>query len=351
MPVTVVVGGQFGSEGKGKVTLQLVRTARESDVTVVRVGGPNSGHTAYDKGRKKFILRQLPAGCIDRDVDVIFPAGSYIDIDVFFKEIRLLKFPLDRLFISSQAKIVLPEHKVWESQANLERSIGSTGSGVGGAVMASVARGATNFSLVSLDAEHCDPLRRFICNSTSLLRRKLQSRERVIIEGSQGFGLSLLDGGYWPKATARSTTASAALSEAGLSPLDVDDIYMVIRSFPIRVAGDSGPLHGECSWTDIAQSIGRADDIREYTTVTKKERRVGKFDAEQVKSAIASNNPTHIVMNHIDYIGSESELTDSHSNVRKFLAAVEEQIGQKIDYLGFSALDMQVNGEKLNCPP
>jgi adenylosuccinate synthase len=94
VPVSIVVGGQFGSEGKGKVSLDLVRRATERRVVVVRVGGPNSGHTAYDRAGRKFALRQLPAGAIDRNVDVVFPAGSFIDVDVLQNEVELLNYPV-----------------------------------------------------------------------------------------------------------------------------------------------------------------------------------------------------------------------------------------------------------------
>ena len=144
MPVSIVVGGQFGSEGKGKVALEIARRAPEP-VSLVRVGGPNSGHTAYDRDGRKFVLRQLPAGCIDRDVDVVLPVGSYIDIDVLKSEIERLRYPLDRIRISSHAQIITDRHKQWEAAGGLGATIGSTGSGVGAAVMALTARGAANF--------------------------------------------------------------------------------------------------------------------------------------------------------------------------------------------------------------
>jgi adenylosuccinate synthase len=341
MPVSIVVGGQFGSEGKGKVALELARASKEDNVTLVRVGGPNSGHTGYDVKGQRFALRQLPAGCIDRDVDVVFPAGSYLDVDVLFREIEELDYPKDRIFISRYARVIMPEHKAWETEAGIGKAIGSTGSGVGAAVMASVARDAENFPLKSYDAEHVSQLDRFVCDTSTFLRKQLLANTRVIIEGSQGFGLSLLEGGYWPKATSRSTTASAALSEAGLSPLDVDDIYLVLRSFPIRVAGQSsGPLPNETSWAKIADNVGRNDDISEYTTVTNKLRRVAEFDCEQVRAAIAVNNPSKIVMNHLDYVGSASDLDQSCSRVSRFVAEIETGLKCKIDFLGFSPFEM-----------
>lgn len=337
MPVSVVVGGQFGSEGKGKVALEIARRSPDP-VVVVRVGGPNSGHTAYDRTGRKHVLRQLPAGCIDRDVDVVLPAGSYIDVDVLMSEIEQLDYPRDRIRVSGHARIITDQHKRWEASAGLAGAIGSTGSGVGAAVMASVARGAENFELESFEAADHPDLEPFICDTSDHLRGQLDAGNRVIVEGTQGFGLSLLEGGYWPKATSRSTTAAGALAEAGLSPIDVDDVTMVIRSFPIRVAGDSGPLVGEITWEEVAKTAGRQDDLREYTTVTKRLRRVGKIDPILVRQALAVNRPTRLVLNHLDYVGTQEDLKDPRSNVRGFVRWVENEIDREVDWVGFSGL-------------
>ena len=338
MPVSIVVGGQFGSEGKGKVSLELVRRFKPSSVTVIRVGGPNSGHTGYSKCGKRFALRQLPAGCIDRNVDVVFPAGSYIDVEVLFAEIRQLDYPISRIFISPFANLITDEQRYWESCGKLVQSIGSTGSGVGAAVMASVARGAENFDLSACHAQDNALLNDYVVDTNDFVRSKLEKQERVIIEGSQGYGLSLLDGGFWPKATSRNTTASAALAEAGLSPVDVDKIYLVIRSYPIRVAGDSGPLKNEIQWSDITRRNNQLGEIEEFTTVTRKVRRVGEFDASIVRRAISSNNPTDIVLNHLDYISMEPFASPEH---KAFIRSVEKAIGKTISFVGLSPFNMQ----------
>ncbi len=352
MPVSIVVGGQFGSEGKGKVALELARRSRETDVTLVRVGGPNSGHTGYDRQGRRFALRQLPAGCIDRNVDVVFPAGSYLDLDVLQKEIKALDYPEDRIYISENAQIITEEHKLWEAKADLIGAIGSTGSGVGAAVIARVARSAENIPLhaiSALDAKAWDNVPGKVCDTTELLRAKADRGERILVEGSQGFGLSLLDGGYWPKATARTTTAAGALAETGLSPLDVDDVTLVTRSFPIRVAGESGPLKNEISWDDVANVTGRSEDLREYTTVTKNLRRVGEFDAELVKRAIQANKPTRLVMNHLDYVGSPEDLLDASSQLSQFVKNVELNISRSINWYGFSAFDVLDDMKAFSC--
>ena len=336
MPVSIVVGGQFGSEGKGKVSLELVRMATERRIAVVRVGGPNSGHTAYDRSGRKFALRQLPAGAVDRNVDVVFPAGSFIDVDVLLHEIDELNYPHDRIFVSPYANIITPEQKAWEIEAGLVSGIGSTGSGVGAAIMAQVAREASNFPLHRHDAAHCGALDPFLRDTTALMRNWLDAGARIVIEGTQGFGLSLCDGGYWPKATSRATTAAAALAETGLSPMDVDNVVLVIRSYPIRVAGNSGPLPGETSWEAISKSVNAQADLREFTTVTKKLRRVGHFEASVVKAAIACNNPTMIVLNHLDYVGPEFDLIDASSKLNEFIEEVSDALGVTITCFGFS---------------
>lgn len=341
MPVSIVVGGQFGSEGKGKVSLELVRMATERRIAVVRVGGPNSGHTAYDRSGRKFALRQLPAGAVDRNVDVVFPAGSFIDVDVLQNEIELLDYPRDRIFISPYANIITLEQKAWEREAGLVSGIGSTGSGVGAAVMAAVAREASNFPLHRHDAMHCEPLEHYIRDTTLLMREWLGADARIIIEGTQGFGLSLYDGGYWPKATSRCTTAASALAESGLSPIDVDNVVLVIRTFPIRVAGNSGPLPGETTWEEIAGFLETDADLREYTTVTKNLRRVGSFDAELVRLSIANNNPTIVVLNHLDYIGVSDRSSLDREPATEFVSGVEQAIGHRVDFVGFSPQSME----------
>jgi adenylosuccinate synthase len=124
------------------------------------------------------------------------------------------------------------------------------------------------------------------------------------------------------------------LAETGLSPVDVDEVVLVIRSFPIRVGGNSGPLPGETSWEEIAASLGTKSDLREYTTVTNRLRRVGRFDADLVRRAVACNNPTTIVLNHMDYITSDSGGDSVAAD--KFVAFAEREIGRRVNFLGFS---------------
>jgi len=332
MPISVVVGGQFGSEGKGKIALEIVR--RDPTVAAaIRVGGTNSGHTGIARDGETYALRQLPAAAVDSTVRVILPPGSYIDLEIFQAEVRRLGFGPDQVAVSPMARVITAEHKAWERAADLNRMIGSTESGTGGAVMAMTAREAPGFP-PSVQAGESPALQDYLNDTGAELQRLLEARKRVVIEGTQGFGLSLLQGGYWPKATSRDTTAAGLLAEAGLSPLDVDDVTLVIRCHPIRVAGDSGPLTQETTWKQIAREAGIAADISELTTVTRKVRRVGRFDPEIVRRAIRANGPTRVVLNHLDYVDPRMRDGFLTAKAIAFIEKVEAGIGRRIDWLG-----------------
>ena len=330
MPVTVVVGGQYGSEGKGKVAFELARRAHAR--IAVRIGGSNSGHTVVTPDGSRHIFRQLPtASLLPWTISVIGP-GSYIDVDVLLDEISRLKLDESRLLIDPNAVVISDCHKNTEENEGLVGKIGSTGSGTGAAVISRISR--TDNILFAKDDDRLKP---YIADTASFLNQQLYQNERVIIEGTQGFGLSILHSSHYPYVTSRDTTAAAFLSEAGLSPLFVDQIVMVIRAFPIRVAGNSGPLLNEISWKQVTKESGSSENIEEQTTVTKKTRRVAKFDADIVKQAILRNSPTHIALNHLDYIDYDcSVLGHITSTANKFIQRVEKDIGSNIDYFGFN---------------
>jgi adenylosuccinate synthase len=186
MPVSVVVGGQFGSEGKGKTSLEIVR--RDPTIgAVIRVGGTNSGHTAVAANGQTYVLRQLPAASVDRSVRVILPPGSYIDLEVFQGEVRRLGFGPDQVAVSPMARIITDAHKAWEQEADLNWAIGSTQSGTGGAVMAMTARNAPDFPR-SVQAGELPALQDYLRDTCAELRRLLEAGRRVVIEGTQGFG-------------------------------------------------------------------------------------------------------------------------------------------------------------------
>lgn len=329
MPVTVVVGGQFGGEGKGKVAHFL---AKEMGAKVaVRVGGTNSGHTVIDPFGNALILRQLPTPAILPNVTCVLGAGSYIDVGILHDEIKRTGLSLDRLFIHPNAVIITENDVSSENKGSLRNSIGSTLSGTGAAVLSRISRDGS-----AKLAKYDDRLKPFIRPVMPVMRDVLSDGGRIIIEGTQGFGLSVLHTPYYPYATSRDTSAAAFVSEAGLSPMDVDDIVLVIRAFPIRVAGNSGNLPNEIDWEIITTESNNPGEIIEYTSVTKTIRRVARFDPEIVNAAIMTNQPTRIVLNHLDYIDAKcaalNRLTD---RTVQFVEKIESLIKHKVDYLGF----------------
>ncbi|NIJ21110.1 adenylosuccinate synthase [Sphingomonas naasensis] len=333
MPIDVVVGGQFGSEGKGKVALWLKRTKRDHTI-VVRPGGTNSGHTAYDRDGRRLVLRQLPAACVDGDVEIVFPAGSYIDPEILQRELNLTGIDPALVHIDARAQVILPEHRDAETQSGLVGSIGSTGSGTGAAVMSRIARYAPDH-IRGVPIEEHPFLLRFVDDTSARMTRALAAGDGVLVEGTQGFGLSVLHGDSWPKATARDTTAAGFLSESGLPPRGIRDVVMVIRSMPIRVGGDSGPLFGETNWDAVRDDSGSRESVAEFTSVTNRLRRVGHFEAATVKRAIAANDPTMIVLNHLDHIDAcVAHDAAMSAKAMRFLEEVETGIGRAIDFIG-----------------
>lgn len=325
MGVSIIVGGQFGSEGKGKVARWF---AGENQVSsAVRVGGINSGHTVVDSEGRAVIFRILPTAAMDRQVTCVLPAGSYLDVGILFREIQLSGISPSKVKIHPHAVVITQREVEMEREMGLSARLGSTGSGTGAAVGLRAMRDPK-----LMLAGNVRELKDFICDTGDFLREELIHGHKVLIEGTQGFGLSCLHSPYYPKATSRDTSAAGFLSEAGLSPFDVEHILMVVRSYPIRVSGDSGTLPNETTWEDVTAAAGRQSPIREYTSVSKNLRRVGRFDPDIVLRAIAANRPDRIILNHLDYIPGEPGVLSAKR--RAFIDQVQSQLHQKIDYVG-----------------
>jgi adenylosuccinate synthase len=337
MAVSIVVGGQFGSEGKGKVAQHLTRARRAA--AVVRVGGTNSGHTSLGAGDELRVLRQLPTAALEPDVLCVLGAGSYIDVGLLLAEIADVGLPAERLAIDPNAMLITAADREAERQSGLVERIGSTCSGTGAAVARRIARGSAEDL-----AQAAPELAPYLRPTRELMRDLVARGERVIVEGTQGFGLSLLHTPHFPKATSRDTTAAGALAEAGLSPLDVDEVVLVLRAFPIRVAGDSGPFGApEIDWETVACEGGHEVPLAEHTSVTRRLRRIARFDPLLVRAAIAVNNPSLVVLNHVDYVDAEGRGGWLTARGRSFVDEVSASIGRGVDYVGLGP-DLLVPG-------
>lgn len=327
LPVSVIAGGQFGSEGKGK-TSAFVAGELGAKV-IIRVGGPNSGHTAVDSKGKTWVFRQLPAGLAGSNAVCILPAGSLIDVDLLFAEIQNFGLSVDQLRIDPKASIVTAEHRAAEQR--LTGAIGSTASGTGAALIERISRAGTH--TLARDVPALQP---YLQNDIIQRLRAIQfNGQRIVIEGTQGFGLSVWQSEYYPFATSRDTTAASFVGEAGLAPHDVDDCIIVIRSFPIRVGGNSGPLPNEIDWATLAKEAALPKEFHERTTATNRVRRVGRFDPSVVREALDANCPHRIVLNHMDYVDPNWRINGPTELSRRFIQNVERKIRRSIDLIGY----------------
>jgi len=329
MGVTVVVGGQFGSEGKGKVAHHF---AKEFGVQVaVKVGGVNAGHTAVDVEGRPHVFRVLPTAALLPDVVCVISPGSYFPAKLLFEEIEALHFDTSRLRVSGLAAIISEEMHQDEKASGLVERIGSTGTGTGEAVLKRI-RGDADLKL----ARDIPELQPWICDTTDYMRGMLDNGAEILIEGTQGFGLSVLHTPYYPYCTSRDTTASAFVMEAGLSPLDVTHVVQVLRSYPIRVGGNSGPLPRETDWDTVTRLAHSPKKIIEMTSVTHRVRRVAKFDPDIVAQSTCVNKPDITVLNFLDYIWEPNG--EPVGPVRQsFIDYIERSTGCKITHVGLDA--------------
>lgn len=329
MSLWVVVGGQYGSEGKGKVSAFI--TKQENIDICVRCGGPNSGHSFVDERGRNIVLRQLPTGFVNPRTRLLIPAGALIDPAVLEQEIGWLGLSPERVGIDRKSFIIEEKDRKMEQALRLRERLSSTLCGVGAAQSRRVLRAESAKQARDVVGEH-SWMGEYLTDVSEEVNGALDSKRKVLIEGTQGFGLSLYHSEHYPKTTSRDTTAAAFVSEVGLSPLAVSDVVLVFRTFPIRVAGDqAGKLLGEMTWEELRQKSGYPWPIREFTSVTKLARRIGRFDWELAKRAVLANRPTKIAMIGLDYIdfGSfgvteASELTD---RVKLFLQEFGARVG------------------------
>jgi adenylosuccinate synthase len=336
--IQVIVGGQYGSEGKGHAAAELA--ARESEMLAIRTGGPNAGHTvwALDHNRlhgtaREFKFRQLPVAAVaNRRATIAISARSLVQLDLVEQELKEAGIP--GVAIDSMATILEPGHVAVE-QGDEALAWGSTQKGIGAARMDRIHRTARVFRD---RVQHIDGL--WEANTEALAESFLNSGKTVQIEAAQGYGLGLHTS-FYPKTTSADCRAIDALADVGLSPWIYPDavleIWVVVRPFPIRVAGDSGPLQYETTW----EALGLPE---ERTTVTNKIRRVGGWDPVLVAGAVRANGGSSVKlwMNMADHVfpflkGCTSLYSlsrDQSKQVAGWLDKVTAQTGATVHALG-----------------
>lgn len=304
--VDVVVGGQFGSEGKGQVSAYL---APEYDA-LVRIGGPNAGHTVYAIPEPE-VFHLLPSGTSRApDAKLIIGPGAVLNLETLKDEIERYRIDTSRLIIDHQATVITAADI--ENEESLKESIGSTGQGVGYATANNIIdRGSSKRNKAEYYKKE---LKGFVGSAREELEAIFRRGGRILLEGTQGTGLSLHHGSY-PFVTSRDTTASGCLAEAGIAPQRVRRIVLVVRTYPIRVenpkGGSSGPFYSkELSWNTVSKRCGipKSELVKaEKTTTTKRQRRVAEFNWTLFRTACELNSPTDIALTFADYLSAKNQ--------------------------------------------
>ena len=341
MPNRVVVGAQWGDEGKAKIVDFLTE---EADLVIRFQGGANARHTV-EVGDQKFIFHLIPAGimhpgkqCVIGNGVVLDPAQVLTEID----EVRAKGFEVDnRLWIAENAQVVLPYHKVLDQlkeKAAGKAAIGTTGRGIGpayydkvnrsgirvgdlleeGGLREKLDRHVAGHNEVIVKMYGGDPLsadtifeefrelgRRlapYITDTVALVNAALKQGKRLIFEGAQGTVLDV-DHGTYPFVTSSNTVAAAACIGSGVGPTAVDQVIGVVKAYTTRVG--NGPFPTEIPG-DIGKELRRVG--HEYGATTGRERRCGWFDAVLVRRAAMVNGLTHLAITKMDVMDAFDEI-------------------------------------------
>lgn len=318
----LVVGIQWGDEGKGKIVDALAKTY---DYVVRYQGGHNAGHTIVVNGQK-IALHLIPSGILYPHCKNVIGNGVVIDPSALLRELEPFTNLQGRLFISDKAHIILPYHSMLDKAKELskkDKAIGTTGKGIGPAYTDKVARNGirmvdlrsfgtleqkvTNaindmqilqekyaFTLPSVDSvmsaleSSAKVLLPFVCDTTQLLWKAQEEGKKILCEGAQGSMLDI-DHGTYPFVTSSSTTASGACSGTGLAPRDLKEVIGVAKAYCTRVGNGVFPTEDFGNEGEYMRQKGA-----EFGTTTGRSRRCGWFDAVAVKYACRLNGCTKL---------------------------------------------------------
>ena len=314
--VDVVIGGQFGSEGKGQVAAYL---ASEYDC-LVRVGGPNAGHKVFNQPEPD-VFHIIPSGSNkNRDAKIVIGAGAVIRESQILSEIRKFNIEAERLIIDENATIITDDDIVAEEELD---KIGSTKQGVGAATAQNLFIHRLNAN-DNFKAKNCNSLKQYIGSAHQVYERMNLKNKKILLEGTQGTFLSLHHG-FYPYVTSRETTVGGCISEAGIGINKVRKIVMVVRRYPIRVqnpvGGTSGDFHStEISLQEVSDRSGyplKEMEKIEKTTTTKKDRRIAEFNWGLFRKACELNTPTDIAFTFSDYINYENQKARRYDQLTK----------------------------------
>ena len=293
--LNIIIDGQFGSTGKGLVASYL-GFHNHVDIAITNAS-TNAGHTFYLDG-KKHVTKHLPvSGVLNKRSTIYLCAGSIIDPEYLAKEMCEFDIDPDRMRIHPRAAVIETVDKQKEATGSVKK-IASTQSGVGAALQRKIDRSAK----LAKDHPFLAPMVGEID-----LNYYLDQDAIALMEVPQGFDLSINSGLSYPHCTSREITVSAAMADAQVHPRYLGSVIVVIRTFPIRVGhimeegkvvGDSGPFYPdsrELTWKELKQP-------EEYTTNTKRVRRIATFSMQQYRRMVANLKPDYVFLNFCNYL-------------------------------------------------
>lgn len=319
MPCTVIVGGFWGDEGKGKIVSYL---ALKDKVDVcVRTGSVNAAHTVWVEG-KRYALHMVPSAFVYDKCRLLIGAGANIHVPKFLEEVELTNVK-NRIGVDYQASIIEEKHSENDRTSAHLKGLGTTGWGVGPAIEERTRRTAK----LAKDIAELQP---YLADAAVETNNAIDAKKKVLLEGTQGVMLSLFYGSY-PYVTGRDTSASAICSEAGVGPTKVNEVLTVFKSFMTRVG--AGPLPGELpkdeafkrGWFEVAAGTGR-------------ERRSAPFNFEVAKKAVMLNGATQIALTKLDVVYPKCKgvrkYNELSSEAKEFVKEVETRLGVPVVLIG-----------------
>jgi adenylosuccinate synthase len=320
MASTVVIGGFFGDEGKGKIISYLA--LKDKPTIVVRGGaGPNAGHTIKD-GKQTYKVRMLSCGFLNKEARVMIGPGVVVNPDVLLKEITDFDVK-GRAFLDNNCGIIEESHREADSKGQLKDKIGSTGSGTG---PANAERAMRTLKL----AKEIDVLQQYLIDVPFEVNSALDRGENVLIEGTQGTHLSLWHGTY-PFVTTKDVTASGICADVGIGPKRVDEVIVVFKSYLTRVG--TGPMPGELDADETSKK-----GWEEFGTVTGRLRRAAEFDFDLAKRAIMLSSATQVSITKLDVrfpkCAGVTSYNDLDEDAKAFIKNIEEKLGVRVTLIG-----------------
>jgi len=319
MPCSVIVGAFWGDEGKGKIISYLA--LKDKLDFCVRTGSVNAAHTVWMEGNR-YALHMVPAAFLNEKCRLLIGAGANVHVAKFLEEVELTKVK-ERIGVDQQASIIEEKHSVQDKTSAHLKGLGTTGWGVGPALEERARRTAK----LAKDIPELQP---YLADVATEINEGIDSGKNVLLEGTQGFMLSLFYGTY-PYVTGRDTGAAAICSEAGVGPTRVDDVLIVYKSFITRVG--TGPLPGEMTkeeakkrgWFETAAGTGR-------------DRRSAPFDFELAKKAAKINGATQAAVTKLDCMFPKCQSVKKFdalpTDAKQFIKEVENKTGLPVVLIG-----------------